>query len=86
MSKHTVICHEHSDVKNFVVGGAAQSHLVQLSVVEADANPNVESGAVPLIAALLLPSQAVALALALLDAAGVQGTRRGNAHTFTFIS
>lgn len=81
-------CKETSDVKNLVVAKGAFG--VALAVVESDANPAVEIDAVPLITAILLPSQAIRLARALLAAAGCipieeMAGPRGNVQTFRFI-
>jgi hypothetical protein len=82
-------CKASSDVHYLVVGGGAGTGdpaVVKLGVADRD---SIEDG-VPLIVAHMLPSQAIRLARALLDHAGVRPThesvcRLGNVQTFKFI-
>jgi hypothetical protein len=57
--------------------------IVVLGVNDKDSDDSADGA--PLITARLLPSQAIKLARALLEVAGVTGVVRGNVQTLTFI-
>ena len=83
--KKIIECTANSDVKSLVVGGGNPDGLVLLNVNDEDSDDS--SDGAPLIVALLLPSQAVKLARALLHAAGATGSRDLNTNVtrYTFI-
>jgi hypothetical protein len=81
LGKKIIVGHPTSDVPSLTV--EKEGATVAIGVNDVDSDDSADGR--PLITARLFPSQAIKLARALLEAAGVTGVVRGNVHTFTFI-